>query len=133
MIGQTDRAIDDFTAAIRLNPNRSDTYIHRGLAWAKKRDFNRAIADFSDAIPRDPSGAFSALNDRGNAYDVSPGRAVGCLTSREFQQIRVNDLRVGRGLPRGTRPQPLAIDTRRQAGRLATLLTKSVEGRRCLL
>ena len=42
MIGQTDRAIDDFTAAIRLNPNHSDTYAHRGLAWAKKRDFNRA-------------------------------------------------------------------------------------------
>ena len=70
MVGQTDRAIDDFTAAIRLNPNHSDAYVHRGLAWAKKRDFNRAIADFSDAIPRDPSGAFLALNDRGNAYEA---------------------------------------------------------------
>ena len=70
MIGQTDRAIDDFTAAIRLNPDRSDKYIHRGLAWAKKREFNRAIADFSDAIQRDPGGAFLALNDRGNAYEA---------------------------------------------------------------
>jgi tetratricopeptide (TPR) repeat protein len=70
MIGQTDRAIDDFTAAIRLNPDHSDRYIHRGLAWAKKREFNRAIADFSDAIQRDPGGAFLALNDRGNAYEA---------------------------------------------------------------
>jgi tetratricopeptide (TPR) repeat protein len=70
MIGQTDRAIDDFTAAIRLNPDHSDRYIHRGLAWAKKREFNRAIADFSVAIQRDPGGAFLALNDRGNAYEA---------------------------------------------------------------
>jgi lipoprotein NlpI len=58
MMGQMDRAIDDFNAAIRPNPDHSDLYIHRGLAWAKKRDFNRAIADFSDAIQRDPSRAF---------------------------------------------------------------------------
>ena len=70
MIGQTDRAIDDLTAAIRLNPDHSDPYIHRGLAWAKKRDFQRAIADFSDAIRLDPSRALLALNNRGNAYEA---------------------------------------------------------------
>jgi tetratricopeptide (TPR) repeat protein len=70
MMGQTTRAIDDFTAAIRLNPDHSDPYIHRGLEWVKQREFNRAIADFSDAIARDPSRAFLALNDRGNAYEA---------------------------------------------------------------
>jgi tetratricopeptide (TPR) repeat protein len=70
MIGDTDRAIEDFDAAIRLYPDRSTTYIHRGLAWAKKRDFKRAIVDFGEAISRDPSQAFLALNDRGNAYEA---------------------------------------------------------------
>jgi tetratricopeptide (TPR) repeat protein len=69
-IGQTGRAIDDFTAAIRLDPDHSDPYIHRGLEWAKQREFNRAIADFSDAIARDPSGTALPLNDRGGAYEA---------------------------------------------------------------
>ena len=37
MIGETDRAIDDFDTAIRLAPDRGTTYIYRGRAWAKTR------------------------------------------------------------------------------------------------
>jgi tetratricopeptide (TPR) repeat protein len=70
MAGDTDRAIEDFDAAIRAYPELSTAYIHRGLAWAKKRDFKRAIVDFGEAISRDPSQAFLALNDRGNAYEA---------------------------------------------------------------
>jgi tetratricopeptide (TPR) repeat protein len=66
MIGETDRAIDDFDTAIRLYPAYGKTYIYRGLAWAKKRDFNRAADDFADAIRRDPSDAFLALSNLGN-------------------------------------------------------------------
>jgi lipoprotein NlpI len=59
MMGQMDRAIDDFNAAIRPNPDHSDPYTYTGVSHGqKKRDFNRAIADFSDAIQRDPSRAF---------------------------------------------------------------------------
>jgi tetratricopeptide (TPR) repeat protein len=66
MIGETDRAIDDFDTAIRLAPDRGTTYIYRGLAWAKRREFSRAIVDFNEAIRRDPSYAFLALNNLGN-------------------------------------------------------------------
>jgi tetratricopeptide (TPR) repeat protein len=66
MIGETDRAIDDFDTAIRLYPDYGKTYIYRGLAWAKKRDFNRAADDFTDAVRRDPSDAFLALSNLGN-------------------------------------------------------------------
>jgi tetratricopeptide (TPR) repeat protein len=66
MIGETDRAIDDFDTAIRLAPDYGMTYIYRGLAWAKKREFSRAIVDFNEAIRRDPSDAFLALNNLGN-------------------------------------------------------------------
>jgi tetratricopeptide (TPR) repeat protein len=66
MIGETDRAIDDFDTAIRLYPDYGKTYIYRGQAWAKKRDFNRATTDFTEAIRRDPSDAFLALDNLGN-------------------------------------------------------------------
>ena len=66
MMGETDRAIDDFDTAIRLYPDYGKTYIYRGLTWAKKREFNRAILDFTEAIRRDPGDAFLALSDLGN-------------------------------------------------------------------
>jgi tetratricopeptide (TPR) repeat protein len=69
MIGETDRAIDDFDTAIRLYPDYGKTYIYRGLAWAKKRDFNRASVDFTEAIRRDPSDAFLALSNLGNVNE----------------------------------------------------------------
>src|SRR5262249_45239972 len=61
--------IDDFDSAIRLYPDYGNTYMYRGLAWAKKRDFNRAIVDFNEAIRRDPSDAFLALSNLGNVAE----------------------------------------------------------------
>ena len=78
MIGETDRAIDDFDTAIRLYPDYGKTYIYRGQAWAKKRDFNRATTDFTEAIRRDPSDAFLAFDNLGNVDEEigERGRAL---------------------------------------------------------
>jgi tetratricopeptide (TPR) repeat protein len=70
VMGEMDRAIEDFDAAIRLYPDHSATYIHRGLARVKKRDFKHAVDDFSEAIRCDPNHAFLALNDRANAHEA---------------------------------------------------------------
>jgi tetratricopeptide (TPR) repeat protein len=48
--GNRDRAMADFTDAIRLDPDNSLAYSNRGILWREKRDIDRAIADFSDAI-----------------------------------------------------------------------------------
>src|ERR1700730_5666254 len=52
--GDRDRAIADFTDAIRLDPNNALAYNNRGLAWNEKGDHDRAIADLTQAIRIDP-------------------------------------------------------------------------------
>src|SRR6516164_6505646 len=66
-IGEPDRAIADFNAAIQINANYGEAYINRGLAWVKKRDYDRGLADFT-AATRDEKFAFLAFNNRANIY-----------------------------------------------------------------
>lgn len=58
-----DRAIADYTEAIKLDPSNVMAYNNRGVAFHNKRDFDHAIADYSTAIklaPKDPH----AFNNR---------------------------------------------------------------------
>ncbi|GHV86606.1 hypothetical protein AGMMS50230_22140 [Spirochaetia bacterium] len=65
--GQFDKAIEDFTKVIRLNPKAAVSYFNRGLMYSIKGDFNRAIADFNQAIKLDPNNAVPYYN-RGLVY-----------------------------------------------------------------
>lgn len=49
-----DRAIADFTNALRLNPRYVYAFYNRAVAWQHKGDFDRAIADFTQAIRLKP-------------------------------------------------------------------------------
>jgi tetratricopeptide (TPR) repeat protein len=62
-----DLAIADYTETIRREPDLADTYYNRGLAYAKKGQFDSAIADYTDAIRRNPDLA-EAYNSRGIAH-----------------------------------------------------------------
>jgi lipoprotein NlpI len=62
-----DRAIADFTEAIRLDPKYAAAYDNRGNAYNAKGDFDRAIPDYTEAIRLDPKNAF-AYRHRGLAY-----------------------------------------------------------------
>ena len=53
--GDLDRAITDFSEAIRLNPLLASAYHDRGVAYRAKGDQRRAIADHADAIRLDPN------------------------------------------------------------------------------
>jgi lipoprotein NlpI len=43
--GNFDRAIADFSEAIRLDPNYAEVYYLRGVTYGNKGDLDRAIAD----------------------------------------------------------------------------------------
>ena len=49
-----DRAIADFTDAIRLDPNDADAYYARGLAFSTNGDRDHAVADLSEAVQLRP-------------------------------------------------------------------------------
>lgn len=49
-LGLLQEAINDFSVAIRLQPNEAPAYFNRGLANHKLKDFQRAVADYSDTI-----------------------------------------------------------------------------------
>ena len=69
MRSEFEKAITDFTEALRLNPNLVGAYILRGKAYVGSisRVYDLAIADYTTAIRLDPNDAL-AYNNRGNAY-----------------------------------------------------------------
>lgn len=52
--GEYDRAIADFDAAVRVNPDIAGLYLERGLAYDAKGEHLLAIRDFGEAIERKP-------------------------------------------------------------------------------
>lgn len=75
--GRFDRAIADYTQAIKLDPDDADGYNNRGNAYRRAGQLDRAIADFNLAIklaPTDPD----PVNGRGDAYlgKNQPDRAL---------------------------------------------------------
>lgn len=55
MKGEYDRAIIDYDAALRLDPDLVGAYLSRGLAYTILEDYVLAIADFDDALRIDPN------------------------------------------------------------------------------
>ena len=62
-----DKAISEFTEAIRLNPKYAEAYSKRGAAYANKGDYDIAMSDYNEAIRLKPNYA-EAYSDRGIMY-----------------------------------------------------------------
>ena len=63
-----DRAIQDFSEAIRLSPNYAYIYVNRGSAYENKGEDDLTIQDDNEAIRLSPNSAL-AYNNRGYAYN----------------------------------------------------------------
>jgi len=82
-----DRAIADFTEAIRLDPKLDNVYRHRGLVLFRKNEYGRAISDQTEALRQNPANV-DAYNERGMSYGAT-GKADRAL--RDFNEaIRIN-------------------------------------------
>ena len=66
--GDYNKAITDYTAAIRLSPKYAEAPYKRGVAHSKKGDYDKAIADFTEAARLNPEFA-SAYYSRGCTYN----------------------------------------------------------------
>ena len=83
-----DIAIEFLTQTLKLNPNFAQAYNNRGIAYRKKGNPDRAIADYNKAIELNPNDA-EAYNNRGNAYadKGDPDRAIAdCTKAIELNQ-----------------------------------------------
>jgi tetratricopeptide (TPR) repeat protein len=65
--GESDRAIEYFTAAIELDPKLSLAHYGRGAARGQNGEFEKAVEDFTAAIRLDPKHTWS-YHDRANAW-----------------------------------------------------------------
>ena len=65
--GDPDRAIADYSEAIRLDPKDAFTFVGRGGVFSYKGDFERAIADYNEAIRLNPKSSL-AYFARGRSY-----------------------------------------------------------------
>ena len=59
--------IEDFTQAIKLNPNNPNYYVYRGVLYEEKNKFEKAIEDFTQVIHLEPNNSDHYIN-RGCAY-----------------------------------------------------------------
>jgi tetratricopeptide (TPR) repeat protein len=76
-----DRAIVDYTEAIRLDPKYALAQNNRGNAYKAKGDYDSAIADYTETIRLDPEDALAYFK-RGNAHEAKKdyGRAIADFT-----------------------------------------------------
>jgi tetratricopeptide (TPR) repeat protein len=66
-INEYDKAIAEYTEAIRLKPNYANAYYDCGLAYYEKADYGEAISDFTEVIRLEPDYAYAYIV-RGLAY-----------------------------------------------------------------
>ncbi len=65
--GESDRALADFTEAIKLQPALGDAYVNRAMLYRDKGDQGRALADANEAVRLKPHMP-AAYNNRGLIY-----------------------------------------------------------------
>jgi tetratricopeptide (TPR) repeat protein len=62
----SDKAIEDCSQAIQLNPNDARAFFTRALAYQLKGEFDRAIEDYDQAIRIDPNCEMAFYNRAGS-------------------------------------------------------------------
>jgi Tfp pilus assembly protein PilF len=64
-----EKAITDYTQALKLNPDDAEAYTNRGVVYADQGKYSEAIADYTQALKLNPDLA-EAYNNRGLVHGV---------------------------------------------------------------
>lgn len=121
--GQTDRALDEYADAIKLDPKASLAFLSRGvLLAARKRAYERAIQDFNRTLELEPNNvdalvargdAFSQLKDVGRAMAdlnravaLAPGNAVALIARGQAESRRGNQAEAQRDFEAAVKADP---------------------------
>jgi tetratricopeptide (TPR) repeat protein len=84
-LGQQERAVEDFTKAIRLKPN-AILYNLRGLAYGNQGQYQLAITDYNEAIRLQPDFA-DAYFRRGLCYFTQDNNGLGCHDAQKACEL----------------------------------------------
>ena len=135
-------AIEDYTAALKINEKYGDAYYNRGLTWETLNKLDKAIDDYQKAIDLDPTKAHQflakagALEKKGKFADATTdyNRAI----ANDKQKTLTPEALLGRGRCRyetGQYAEALKdIDQARRANEtLETASTYLILGRLCTL
>jgi hypothetical protein len=63
--GRYERAINDFSKVIMINPNNTKAYYNRGVCYMKIEECEKAISDFTEVINREPKNSDAYYNRAG--------------------------------------------------------------------
>jgi tetratricopeptide (TPR) repeat protein len=90
-VENADKAIDNYSKAIKINPKLAKAYNNRGIAYIWKKKYDLAIADFSKAIELDANNG-KAYNNRAivYSYEGESQKALQDLQKAQSLGIAVN-------------------------------------------
>jgi len=114
-----DYGIKHCDAALKINPLLDSAFLLRGRAFARKKQFDLAIADFSKAITIDPKLA-SAFHGRGEAYVE---RSLLDLAILDFSNV----LAIDPNFPMALRSRGLAYQRKKELDSAIIDFTKAIE------
>ena len=97
--GEVDRAVADFTTAIKFNPNDARVYNNRGVAYEQKGDKEQAIADYGKGIALNPKYV-EAYTNRGVAYEQKGDKEQAIADFRKALEINPSHQDAKEGLKR---------------------------------
>lgn len=124
-------AIDDLTAAVRLNPQSADAYDLLGFAHSSTGDFDAAIQDYSEFIRLQPGAGhgyaarararWGAKDFQGAAADAEEAIALGAHGAYDVLWVAIARERIGKPDPQRLKQETRQLDLEKWPGPLLKL------------
>lgn len=85
---QYQQALEDYTAAMQLQPELPEAYVSRGNLWFLAENFDRAISDYDKSLSLRLSRAYVAFYNRGLAYERKGDSEKAIADFRQASQLQ---------------------------------------------